>query len=193
MEDVLEVYHRPFDPKRPLVCLDEASKQLVGEVAQPIPAAPGQPARFDYEYVRNGTANLFMTSEPLLGWRAVQVTERRTAKDYAEVLLLVQDNLNTHTLASLYEAFPPEQARKLAERFEVHYTPKHGSWLNVAEIELSVLARQCLDRRIDSAEKLKREVAAWEGERNERAVEVRWRFTTADARIKLHRLYPSLQ
>jgi hypothetical protein len=207
MEDVLEVYHRPFDPKRPLVCLDEASKQLVGEVAQPIPAAPGQPERFDYEYVRNGTANLFMTSEPLLGWRAVQVTERRTAKDYAEVLrflaedvhpdaeviVLVQDNLNTHTLASLYEAFPPEQARNLAERFEVHYTPKHGSWLNVAEIELSVLARQCLDRRIDSAEELKREVAAWEGERNERAVEVRWRFTTADARIKLHRLYPSLQ
>jgi DDE superfamily endonuclease len=207
MEDVLEVYHRPFDPKRPLVCLDEASKQLVGEVAQPIPAAPGQPERFDYEYVRNGTANLFMTSEPLLGRRAVQVTERRTAKDYAEVLrwlaedmhpdaeviVLVQDNLNTHRLASLYEAFPPEQARELAERFEVHYTPKHGSWLNVAEIELSVLARQCLDRRIDSAETLKREVAAWEEERNERAVEVRWRFTTADARIKLHRLYPSLQ
>jgi len=206
MEDVLEVYHRPYDPKRPLVALDEASKQLVGEVVQPVPAAPGQPERFDYEYVRNGTANLFMVSEPLLGWRAVQVTERRTAKDYAEVLrwlaedvhpdaeaiVLVQDNLNTHALASLYEAFPPEQARRLAERFEVHYTPKHGSWLNVAEIELSVLSRQCLDRRMASAEELRREVGAWEEERNERAVEVRWRFTTAEARIKLHRLYPSL-
>jgi DDE superfamily endonuclease len=206
MEDVLEVYHRPYDAKRPLVALDEASKQLVGETVEPIPAAPGQPARFDYEYVRNGTANLFMVSEPLLGWRAVQVTERRTAKDYAEVLrwlaeevhpdaeviVLVQDNLNTHTLASLYEAFPPEQARRLAERFEVHYTPKHGSWLNVAEIELSVLARQCLGRRIESAEELRREVGAWEAERNERGIEVRWRFTTAEARIKLHRLYPSL-
>jgi hypothetical protein len=206
MEDVLDVYHRPYDERQPLVCLDEASRQLIGEVAQPVPAAPGQPERFDYEYVRNGTANLFMVSEPLLGWRAVQVTERRTAKDYAEVLrglaedvhpdaeiiVLVQDNLNTHTLASLYEAFPPEQARRLARRFEVHYTPKHGSWLNVAEIELSVLARQCLDRRIASAEELRREVGAWEAERNERAAEVRWRFTTAEARIKLHRLYPSL-
>jgi len=206
MEDVLEVYHRPYDERRPLVTLDEASKQLVGEAVEPIPAAPGRPERFDYEYVRNGTANLFMVSEPLLGWRAVQVTERRTARDYAEVLrwlaedvhpdaeaiVLVQDNLNTHTLASLYEAFPPEQARRLAERFEMHYTPKHGSWLNVAEIELSVLARQCLDRRIASAEELRQEIAAWEAERNERAVGVRWRFTTAEARIKLHRLYPSL-
>jgi hypothetical protein len=206
MEDVLEVYHRPSDETRPLVALDEASKQLVGEVVQPLPPEPGQPERFDYEYVRNGTANLFMISEPLLGWRHVAVTGRRTARDYAEVLrwlaeevhpeaetiVLVQDNLNTHTLASLYEAFPPEQARRLAERFEMHYTPKHGSWLNVAEIELSVLSRQCLDRRIDSAEELGREVAAWQEERNERAVEIRWRFTTADARIKLHRLYPSL-
>jgi hypothetical protein len=206
MEDVLEVYHRPSDEKRPLVALDEASKQLVGEVVQPLPPEPGQPERFDYEYVRNGTANLFMISEPLLGWRHVAVTGRRTARDYAEVLrwlaeevhpeaetiVLVQDNLNTHTLASLYEAFPPEQARRLAERFEMHYTPKHGSWLNVAEIELSVLSRQCLDRRIDSAEELGREVAAWQEERNERAVEIRWRFTTADARIKLLRLYPSL-
>jgi hypothetical protein len=206
MEDVLEVYHRPYDAKRPLVALDEASKQLVGEVVQPLPPEPGQPGRFDYEYVRNGTANLFMVSEPLSGWRAVRVTERRTAKDYAEVLrwlaedvhpdaeviVLVQDNLNTHALASLDEAFPPEQARRLAERFEVHYTPKHGSWLNVAEIELSVLARQCLDRRIASAGELRREVAAWEAERNGRAVQVRWRFTTAEARIKLHRLYPSL-
>jgi hypothetical protein len=206
MEDVLEVYHRPFDPKRPVVCLDEASKQLIGETRQPLPPEPGQPERFDYEYVRNGTANLFMVSEPLLGWRAVQITERRTAKDFAEVLrwlveelhpdaervVLVMDNLNTHKLASLYEAFAPEQARRIAERLEVHHTPKHGSWLNVAEIELSVLSRQCLDRRIETAEELRREVAAWEEPRNERAAEVKWRFTTADARIKLRHLYPSL-
>ncbi len=192
MEDVLEVYHRPRDEKRPLVALDEASKQLVGAVVQPLPPEPGQPERFDYEYVRNGTANLFMISEPLEGQRHVQVTQRRTAKDFAEVLrwlveelhpeaekvVLVMDNLNTHKLASLYEAFPPEQARRIAERLEIHHTPKHGSWLNVAEIELSVL---------------KREVRAWEEERNGRAVEVRWHFTTADARIKLDRLYPSLQ
>jgi hypothetical protein len=207
MEDVLEVYHRPYDEKRPLVCIDETSKQLVGEVVRPLPPAPGQPERFDYEYVRNGTANLFMISEPLLGWRAVQVTERRTAKDFAEVLrwlveevhaeaekvVLATDNLNTHKPASLYEAFPAEQARRIAERIEWHYTPKHGSWLNMAEIELSVLTRQCLDRRIGSREDLAREVGAWTAERNERAVEVRWRFTTADARIKLHRLYPSLE
>ncbi len=207
MEDVLEVYHRPYDAHRPLVCLDEASKQLVGETVQPVPAEPGQPERFDYEYVRNGTANLFMLSEPLLGWRAVQVTERRTAKDYAEVVrwlveevhaeaekvVLVQDNLNTHKPASLYEAFPPEQARRILERLEIHYTPKHGSWLNMAEIELSVLTRQCLDRRIDSKEKLCQEVAAWEDERNERQVGVHWQFTTADARIKLQRLYPVIQ
>jgi DDE superfamily endonuclease len=207
MEDVLEVYHRPCDEGRPLVALDEASKQLVGEVTQPLPPGPGQPERFDYEYVRNGTANLFMISEPLEGRRHVKVTQRRTAVDFAEVLrwlveelhpeaekvVLVMDNLNTHKLASLYEAFPPEQARRIAQRLEIHHTPKHGSWLNVAEIELSVLARQCLDRRIASAEELRREVGAWEGARNERAVEVRWRFTTAEARIKLHRLYPSLQ
>ena len=206
MEDVLEVYHRPYDPKRPLVALDEASKQLVGEVVQPLPPEPGRPERFDYEYVRNGTANLFMVSEPLLGWRAVHVTERRTAKDFAEVVrwlvedvhadaekvVLVLDNLNTHKVASLYEAFPPEQARRIAEKLEIHHTPKHGSWLNVAEIELSVLTRQCLDRRIGTAAELEREVGAWEDDRNERAVEIRWRFTTADARVKLHRLYPSL-
>jgi hypothetical protein len=207
MEDVLEMSHRPYDPKRPQVCLDEASKQLVGETAEPIPAEPGQPERFDYEYVRNGTANLFMLSEPLAGWRHVMVTERRTARDFAEVLrwlaedvypdaekvVLVMDNLNTHKLASLYEAFPPDQARRLAERFEVHHTPKHGSWLNVAEIELSVLARQCLDRRIASVEVLLDQLEPWEVERNDRQVGVNWRFTTADARIKLKRLYPAVQ
>jgi len=205
MEDVLDVYHRPYDERRPLVCVDEASKQLVGEVVRPLPPEPGQPERFDYEYVRNGTANLFMISEPLLGWRAVQVTDRRTAKDFAEVLrwlvedvhaeadkvVLVTDNLNTHKPASLYEAFPPERARRIAERIEWHYTPKHGSWLDMAEIELSVLSRQCLDQRIGTREDLEQAVGAWEAERNERGVEVKWRFTTADARIKLHRLYPS--
>jgi len=207
MEDVLEVYHRPFDEKRPQVCLDEASKQLVGEAVQPIPAEPGQPERFDYEYVRNGTANLFMISEPLAGWRHVMVTERRTAKDFAEVLrwraedvykeaeqiVPVMDNPNTHKLASPYEAFEPERARRLAERFEVHHTPKHGSWLNVAEIELSVLSRQCLDQRIESAEALLKELEPWSVERNDRAVGVNWRFTTAEARIKLRRLYPAVQ
>jgi DDE superfamily endonuclease len=207
MEDVLEVYHRPYDPKRPLVCLDEASKQLVGEVVQPLPAEPGQPERFDYEYARNGVANLFMISEPLLGWRAVQVTERRTAKDFAEVVrwlveevheeaekvVLVLDNLNPHKPASLYEAFPPERARRILDRLEIHYTPKHGSWLNMAEIELSVLAGQCLDRRIESLERLRQEVAAWELDRNERQVGVDWQFTTADARIKLRKLYPVIQ
>ncbi len=207
MEDVLEVYHRPYDEKRPQVCLDEASKQLVGEVVRPIPAQPGQPERFDYEYVRNGTANLFMISEPLAGWRHVMVTGRRTAKDFAEVLrwlaedvykeaeqiVLVMDNLNTHKLASLYEAFEPERARRLAERFEVHHTPKHGSWLNMAEIELSVLSRQCLDQRIESADELLKELEPWSVDRNDRAVGVNWRFTTADARIKLRRLYPAVQ
>jgi len=207
MEDVLEVYHRPFDPDRPVICLDEASKQLIGETRRPLPPEPGRPERFDYEYVRNGTANLFMVSQPLLGWRTVFVTERRAAVDFAEVLrwlaeelhpeaeklVLVMDNLNTHKLASLYEAFPPEQARGIAERLEIHQTPKHGSWLNVAEIELSVLCRQCLAQRIETAEALRREVEAWEGPRNERAAEVQWRFTTADARIKLRHLYPSLQ
>jgi hypothetical protein len=207
MEDVLDVYHRPYDPKRPTACIDEASRQLVGEVRQPLPAVPGQPQRFDHEYVRNGTANLFLVFEPLLGWRAVQVTERRTAKDFAEVLrwlvedvhadadkvVLVCDNLNTHKPASLYEAFPPEQARRIAERIEWHYTPKHGSWLNMAEIELSVLQRQALARRIATRQNLERIASAWEDDRNERGVEVKWRFTTADARIKLHKLYPSLQ
>lgn len=207
MEDVLDVYHRPYDPKRPVVCLDEASKQLVGEAVQPLPPGPGQPERFDYEYVRNGTANLFMVSEPLAGWRHVMVTDRRTAKDFAEAVrwlaedvypeaervVLVMDNLNTHKLASLYEAFEPEQARRIAERIEVHHTPKHGSWLNVAEIELSVLARQCLDRRIESVEALLGQLEPWEEERNDRAVGVNWQFTTADARVKLRHLYPAIE
>jgi hypothetical protein len=207
MEDVLEVYHRPFDPKRPLVCLDEASKQLIGEVAEPVPAEPGQPERIDYEYVRNGTANLFMICEPLIGWRHAEVTERRTAVDFAEVvrwlveevhpdaekIVLVVDNLNTHKVASLYEAFEPGRARRIAERLEIHHTPKHGSWLNMAEIELSVLTRQCLDRRIETRGELRHEVSKWERPRNERGVVIRWQFTTADARIKLRRLYPTVR
>jgi hypothetical protein len=206
MEDVLEVYHRPYDPKRPQVCLDEVPVQLVGETCVPLPAEPGRLERFDYEYVRNGTANLFMVAEPLLGWRAVQATERRTAKDFAEVLrwlvedihadaekvVLVVDNLNTHGPGCLYEAFTPARARRIAERLEWHYTPKHGSWLNVAEIELAALARQCLGRRIGSLEELRREVSAWEEERNEAQVGVNWQFTTDQARTKLHRLYPSI-
>ena len=206
MEDVLEVYHRPYDERRPLVCLDEASRQLIGETIQPIPAGPGQPGRIDYEYVRNGVATLFMLFMPLMAWRSVWVTQRRTAKDLAEVLrwlvedvyedaervVLVCDNLNTHTPACLYEAFPPEQARRIAEKLEWHYTPKHGSWLNMAEIELSVLSRQCLGRRIESAEEMEREVGAWQDDRNEREVGVQWRFTTAEARIKLRKLYPTI-
>jgi len=207
MEDLLDLYHRPYDPKRPLVCIDELPKQLVSEVRVPLPAAPGQPARFDYEYRREGVANLFMIFEPLLAWRAVQVTARRTAIDFAELLrwlvedvhddadkiVLVVDNLNTHGPWCLYEAFEPERARRIAQKLEWHYTPKHGSWLNVAEVELAALAKQCLDRRIGSAAQLTRQVGAWEGERNERMVGAKWRFTTADARIKLHRLYPSIQ
>jgi len=207
MEDVLEVYTRPYDPQRPQVCVDETSKQLVAETREPIPATPGQPARVDYEYERQGTANLFMVFEPLAGRRQVKVTERRTAVDFAhllqemsdeqypqaETIVLVMDNLNTHKLASLYEAFAPTEARRLMGRFEVHYTPKHGSWLNMAETELSVLATQCLDRRIPDLTTLTREVAAWERQRNAAQCRVDWRFTTQDARIKLKRLYPSIQ
>jgi hypothetical protein len=207
MEDVLDVYHRPFDERRPVVCVDEVPKQLVGEARVPIPPRPGTNARYDYEYRRHGVANLFMAFEPLIGWRAVQVTERRTATDFAEVLrwlaedlhpeaeriVLVVDNLNTHTPACLYEAFEPERARRIAERLEWHYTPKHGSWLNMAEVELAALSKQCLDRRIGSVAQLRRAVDGWEEERNERQVEVRWRFTTADARIKLRSLYPTIQ
>ena len=207
MEDVLDVYTRPYDPGHPQVCLDETSKQLVADTREPLPAAPGQPERVDYEYERKGTANLFMGFEPLTGQRQVKVTERRTAVDFAHVIqelvdvqypqaekiVLVLDNLNTHTPASLYEAFAPAEARRLMERLEIHHTPKHGSWLNMAEIELSVLARQCLDRRIPDPTTLAQEVAAWERQRNAAQCRVDWRFTTPDARIKLKRLYPSIQ
>jgi hypothetical protein len=207
MEDVLEVYQRDFDARRPVVCLDETSKQLVGETRVPVPAAPGRPERVDYEYERKGTANLFLVTEPLVGQRYVKVTERRTAVDFAHLVrelvddwypgaqkvVVVMDNLNTHKPASLYEAFAPAEARRLAEKLEIHYTPKHGSWLNVAEIELSILGRQCLDRRLDSAEVLEREVATWQRRRNRTCGTVDWQFTTKDARRKLKRLYPSTQ
>jgi hypothetical protein len=206
MEDVLEVYKRPYDPRRPVVCLDETSKQLIGETRTPVPAAPGQVAHYDCEYVRNGVANLFMIFEPLAGQRDVEVTERRTMKDYAErlrklsdetypdaeVIVLVQDNLNTHSPASLYEAFPPAEAQRLTARFEWHYTPKHGSWLDIAEIELGILSRQCLSQRIDNIEKLREQTAAWEKNRDGAQVKVNWQFTTADARTKLKSLYPSM-
>ena len=207
MEDVLEVYHRPQDAARPVVCLDEQSKQLIRETRTPIAAAPGRPERSDYEYERNGTANLFMLFAPLLGWRQVKVTDRRTKLDFAEVIrelvdvhypaaakiVLVMDNLNTHKIGSLYEAFAPAEARRLIEKLEIHYTPKHGSWLNMAETELSVLTKQCLDRRIPDAAFLMREVAAWVQQRNTAHATVNWRFTTDNARIKLKRLYPSIQ
>jgi hypothetical protein len=205
MEDVIEVYHRPYDPKRPVVCIDEVPVQFIGETRTPIPAKPGRPERYDYEYRRNGTANLFLAFAPLVGWRHVEVTDRRTAKDFgaflrwvvddvyaeADTVVLVTDNLNIHGPGSLYEAFPPTDARRIAKKVEWHFTPKHGSWLNVAECEFSVLARQCLARRIAGIDELRRRVSAWEDTRNERLVEARWRFTTADARVKLHRLYPS--
>jgi transposase len=207
MEDVLEVYKRPYDERYPQVCLDEMSKQLLSETRIPVPMQPGQPQGYDYEYERQGTCNLFIACEPLAGKRYLQVTEHRTKADFAhfirqlvdvyyagaEKIVLVMDNLNTHTLAALYEAFPPAEARRLVEKLEIHYSPKHGSWLNMAEIELSVLSRQCLDRRIGKRAELEEEVAAWQTKRNGRLVRIRWRFTTADARIKLHRLYPSLE
>ena len=206
MEDVLEVYTRPHDPARPLVCLDETSKQLVAETRAPEPMRPGQPARHDYEYKRNGVASMFMLFAPLEGWRHVEVTQRRTALDYAKILrdlsdihfpnaekiVLVQDNLNTHTPASLYEAFEPAQARRIIERFEWHYTPKHGSWLNLAESELAVLSGQCLNRRIPDAAKLTSEAAAWVSRRNTHNAKANWHFTSADARVKLKSLYPAL-
>jgi hypothetical protein len=206
MEDVIEVYHRPHDPDRPVVCVDETSKQLIVETRTPIPAKPGRPKRVDYEYQRNGTANLFMLFAPLEGWRDVTVTDQRAAVDYAQVLkalsdthfpqaskiVLVQDNLSTHKPASLYQAFPAVEARRLVERFEWHYTPKHGSWLDMAESELSVLSCQCLDRRIPDKETLTKEVAAWRNQRNKTNAKADWQFTTADARIRLKRLYPTL-
>ncbi len=207
MEDVLEVYQRPRDPDLPLVCLDETSKQLIAETRAPINMKEGRKARFDYEYERNGTANLFMMFAPLEGWRHVKVTDRHTAVDYAGALkdladihfpkakkiILVQDNLNTHTKASLYEAFPAAEARRLAERFEFHYTPKHGSWLDMAESELGILASQCLDRRIPDKQKLTEEIAAWQASRNKHHAKANWQFTTKDARIKLKRLYPQFE
>lgn len=204
MEDVLDVYARPFDPRFPVICMDEASKQLVGEIRDPLAARPGDPQRIDSEYVRNGTCNLFLFCEPLAGRRHVRVTERRTKIDWAwalrdylqhfysdaEKIVLVMDNLNTHNPGSFYEAFDPQQAHALTNRLEIHYTPKHGSWLNIAECELSVLARQCLSRRIESAELLASEAAAWERNRNSQFRQVNWQFRTPDARIKLRRLYP---
>ncbi len=203
----MEIYHRPYDPERPVVCFDESSKQLMKETRVPIPAGPGRPATADYEYKRNGTVNLFMMFEPLGGQRHVIVTERRTAVDYAlairnlvdmqyphaQKIVLVQDNLNTHKPASLYEVFPPEEARRLIEKLEIHYTPKHGSWLNMAETELGILVRQCLDRRLPDRPRLTTEVAAWERDRNQMECQIDWQSTTADARIKLRRLYPIIK
>ena len=204
MEDVLDVYIRPYDPKRPQVCLDETSRQLLADVTLPRPVAPGVPAKEDYEYERRGVVNLFMVCEPLRGWREVMVSDRRTRIDWAhcikelvdvhypdaDKIVLVQDNLNTHTPASLYEAFPPTEAKRLADKLELHYTPKHGSWLNMAEIELGVLAGQCLDRRLPDRQTLEQEVAAWVAARNAAIKTIDWRFTTDDARIKLDHLYP---
>ncbi len=205
MEDVLELYHEPYDPLRPVVCFDEGTKQLIGETRTRLPMRPGEPQRYDYEYERHGTCNLFMFFEPLKGWRHVDVTDRRTMIEYAhcmkdlvdvffpdaEVVRVVQDNLNTHKLAALYKAFEPAEARRILERLEFHFTPKHGSWLNMAEIELNVVGSQCLDRRIAEKEILVAEVAAWERHRNQSACTVNWQFTTDDARIKLRKLYPS--
>ena len=207
MEDTLNVSQRADDPKRPVICFDEGTKQLVKHVTEPIPPSPGQPEIIDYEYERNGTGNMFMLSEPLVGRRKVLVTSQRTAIDDAEAIrylvdvmhpeadkiVLVQDNLNTHKVASLYAAFPPAEARRLIDKLEIHDTPKHGSWLNMAEIELGVLGRQCLDRRIADLPTLKSEVAAWELARNAEQVRINWQFTTADARIKLKRLYPVIE
>jgi len=206
MEDVLEVYKRPYDEKEPVVCLDEANRQLVDEILSPRPVQKGQAALHDYEYVRNGVANLFMMFEPLVGRREVKVTERRTGKDFAGCLkelaemqypdakkiVLVMDNLNTHTLASLYASYEPETALRLAQRFEIHFTPKHGSWLNMAELEIGAMSRQCLKRRIATIEKMAGEVQAWVTERNSQRTAVHWQFTAADARIKLRHLYPKL-
>ena len=207
MEDILDLYHEPYDPRYPLVCFDETSKQLISETRAPLPSAPGQVARYDYEYERNGVRNLFLFFEPLRGWRHIEVTERRTKLDWAYCMKqlvdefyphavrirVVEDNLNTHNPAALYEVFEPKEAKRLLDRLEFHYTPKHGSWLNMAEIEFSVLSRQCLDQRIPDATTLQREAAAWEEDRNAHKTKVNWRCTTQDARIKLKRLYPAFQ
>ena len=206
MERVLDVYKRPFDPLHPVVCMDESPKQLIGEVQPPIPVSPGQPAKQDYEYRRVGVCNIFLACEPLAGKRLVTITERKTKRDWAvfleqiaghycnaDKITLVMDNLNTHEPGALYEAFPPEKAKALWDRFEFVYTPKHGSWLNMAEIELNVLTGQCLNRRIDDIEVARNEVNAWQKHRNNRQAKVNWQFTTKDARIKLSRLYPTLE
>jgi len=203
MEDVLDLYEEPYDPKRPVVCFDERPYPLRAHKQDPLPAEPGRPRREDYEYERRGTCNLFVVFQPLTGWRKVTVTERRTSEDFArqmkmlvdeifpeaEVIRVVLDNLNTHTPAALYQTFPPEEARRLTRKLEFHYTPKHGSWLNMVEIELSILERQCLNRRLPDLESVRREVKAWERARNAARATVNWRFTTTDARHKLHRLY----
>lgn len=205
MEDVLDLYAEPYSPSHPVVCFDERPVQLLGEVHQPIPPQPGQPQRIDYEYHRNGTCNLFTYFQPLAGWRHVEVTDRRTKQDFAycmkslvdvhfplaEIIRVVIDNLNIHTPAALYETFEAKEARRILKKLEFHYTPKHGSWLNQVEIELSVLSRQCLERRIPDRETLKQEITAWEESRNQARATVAWRFTTTDARVKLQRLYPS--
>jgi hypothetical protein len=205
MEDVLDAYTRPYDPQRPVVCFDETSRQLLGDVAAPLPPAPGRPARQDAEYVRGGVVNLFLACEPLRGWRQVTVSDQRARADFARCIkelvdvhypdaariVLVLDNLNIHSPASLYEAFAPAEAKRLADKLEIHHTPRHGSWLNMAEIELSILQRQCLDRRLGERATLEREVAAWTTARNAATRRINWRFTTADARIKLKRLYPT--
>ena len=206
MEDILEVYQRSYTEDEVLVCMDETSKQCVKEVHIPWAMEPGKPQRFDYEYERNGVSNLFMLSAPLLGWRHVKVTDRHTKIDWAHLIrelvdnhfpgkkiILVMDNLNTHKLSSLYTAFEPEEARRIAQRLEIHYTPKHGSWLDMAEIEIGVMSRQCLNRRIPDQETLRAEIDAWQQQRNQMAIRVDWRFTTEDARIKLKSLYPSIQ
>ena len=205
MEDVLDLYAEPVDPKRPRVCFDECPYQLISEVRQPLPAKPGYPLRYDYEYKREGTCNLFMFVRPETGWRHVEVTDRRTKQDFAhcmkdlvdryfpeaEIIRVVLDNLNTHTPAALYEAFEPAEARRIIRKLEFHHTPKHGSWLDMAEIEFSVLAEQCLDRRLPDSETVRCEVAAWEARRNAEQATIHWRFTTDKARTKLERLYPS--
>ena len=206
MEDVLDVYHRPYNAKYPMVCLDERPVQLIGELHSPVPARPGRKARFDYEYRRNGVANIFMIFEPLKGKRQLEVTQRRTKQDWAkclswmvdelyadvEKIVLVMDNLNIHKKSSLYETFEADEAKRIADKVEIHYTSKHGSWLNMAEIELSVLSRQCLNERMENVENLSAECSAWLDKRNKQTTKVDWRFTTENARIKLKRLYPSI-